>query len=58
MATMYFTKKSGFFDEFRRQQAVIRMHDTISDYLNNNFYNDNEIKNLRRSLKRSFMKEA
>ena len=47
-----FTKKSGFFDEFRRQQAVIRMHDAISEYLSNNFYSDNEIKNLRPELEK------
>jgi LAO/AO transport system kinase len=47
-----FTKKSGFFDEFRKQQAVIRMHDAISDYLHNNFYNNIEIKNFRTELEK------
>jgi len=47
-----FTKKSGFFDEFRKQQAVIRMHDAISEYLRNNFYNDKEIRNLRPELEK------
>lgn len=31
-------KNSGYFDELRKQQAVICMHDTISDYLNSSFY--------------------
>jgi len=47
-----FTRKSGFFDEFRKEQAVIRMHDAISEYLSNNFYNDEAIKNLRPELEK------
>jgi LAO/AO transport system kinase len=41
------TKKSGFFDEFRKQQSVIRMDSMIIDYLNNTFYNQEDIKMLR-----------
>ena len=41
-----FTVKSGYFETFRKEQAVIRMHDTIIEYLNNSFYNHNEIKVL------------
>ncbi len=47
-----FTGASGYFDEFRKQQAVIRMHDAISEYLKNNFYNDEVIKNLRPELEK------
>ena len=41
------TKKSGYFDEFRKQQAVIRMDSMIIDYLNNDFYNQEDVKQLR-----------
>jgi LAO/AO transport system kinase len=39
-----FTKKSGYFETFRKEQAVVRMHNTIIEYLNNSFYNDDEIR--------------
>jgi LAO/AO transport system kinase len=39
-----FTKKNGFFEECRRKQEIIRMHDSISDFLDNSFYNDKEVK--------------
>jgi LAO/AO transport system kinase len=45
-----FSRESGYFDEFRKHQAVIRMQDTISEYLRNNFYNDSGIKDLRPEL--------
>jgi LAO/AO transport system kinase len=41
-----FTAKSGYFEEFRKQQAVLRMHKTIEEYLNNLFYNNNTVKSL------------
>jgi len=41
------TKKSGYFDDFRKQQAVIRMDSMIIDYLNNTFYNNEDVKKLR-----------
>jgi LAO/AO transport system kinase len=41
------TKASGYFEERRREQAIIRMHDSINDYLRNSFYNNEEIKELR-----------
>jgi LAO/AO transport system kinase len=41
-----FTKKSGYFEEFRKRQTVLRMHETISEYLNNAFYNYEEVKNM------------
>jgi LAO/AO transport system kinase len=41
------TKKSGHFDEFRKKQAVVRMDSMIIDYLNNAFYNQEEVKMLR-----------
>ena len=39
-----FTKNSGYFDTFRKEQAVIRMHSTIIEYLNNSFYSNKEVK--------------
>jgi LAO/AO transport system kinase len=41
------TKKSGYFDEFRKQQAVIRMHTMIIESLNNAFYAHDEVKQMR-----------
>ena len=40
------TGESGFFEEHRKQQAVIRMHSTILDYLNSSFYNLDDVKML------------
>ncbi|MFN8211600.1 MAG: methylmalonyl Co-A mutase-associated GTPase MeaB [Bacteroidales bacterium] len=45
-----FTKNSGYFDERRRQQAVIRMHDTILEALRNSFYSNAEVKHMIKSL--------
>jgi len=42
-----FTINSGYFEEQRRQQSIIRMHNTINEYLNNAFYNQEEIKLLQ-----------
>ena len=41
-----FTTKSGYFESFRKQQAVVRMHDTILEHLNYSFYNNEEVKLL------------
>ncbi len=38
------TMDSGYFEEQRKQQAVIRMHSTIIEYLHNSFYNHEDIK--------------
>ena len=47
-----FTVKSGYFQELRKQQAIIRMHNTIIEYLNNSFYNQEEVKILRPELEK------
>lgn len=47
-----FTKKTGYFDEFRKHQAKISMHDTISEYLNNTFYNFEEVRNIMPELEK------
>ncbi len=41
-----FIKKTGYFEELRKQQAVIRMHDMVSGYLKSSFYNHEEVKSL------------
>jgi len=38
------TRNSGYFEDFRRKQAVKRMHNTIKEYLHASFYNNEEIK--------------
>jgi LAO/AO transport system kinase len=40
-------KETGYFEEFRKRQAVIRMDDTITEFLNNSFYRNNDVKSLR-----------
>lgn len=40
-------KRSEYFEKFRRQQAVTRMHSMIIESLNNAFYNQKEIKKLQ-----------
>jgi len=47
-----YTKKTGFFEELRKQQAIIRMHDTVSEYLSSSFYNHEEVKALLPGLER------
>jgi LAO/AO transport system kinase len=41
-----FTKKSGYFESFRKEQAVVRMHSTIHEYLTNSFYNQDGVKEM------------
>lgn len=41
-----YTKESGYFEQQRRQQAVVRMHDTIFDCLNSSFYRHDEVVKL------------
>jgi LAO/AO transport system kinase len=47
-----FNRNSRYFEEFRKQQAVIRMHDSISEHLNNLFYSHEKIKLIRPELER------
>ena len=41
-----------FFEENRKQQAVVRMHSTILDYLNSSFYNLDDVKMLLPEMER------
>lgn len=40
------TRGSGYFESFRKEQAVLRMHNTIYEYLNNSFYNNKAVKEM------------
>jgi LAO/AO transport system kinase len=46
------TKASGYFEERRKQQAVIMMHDTIMENLRSSFYNSEEIKLMNADLEK------
>lgn len=47
-----FAKKNGYFDERRKQQSVISMNDTITEYLNNSFNNNKDVKLLKPLLEK------
>lgn len=47
-----FTTSRGYFEDFRKQQAVIRMHDMINEYLGSSFYNHKVVKSLLPELER------
>jgi LAO/AO transport system kinase len=49
---MEFTHKSGYFETFRKEQAVIRMHNTIQEYLNNSFYNHDDVRAMLPQVER------
>jgi LAO/AO transport system kinase len=42
-----FSSESGYFEVLRKQQAVIRMDNTIKEFLLNSFHNDRQVKNAR-----------
>lgn len=46
------TKQSGYFDQFRKEQSIVRLHDTISEYLNKSFYSHKEIKSMLPDLEK------
>jgi LAO/AO transport system kinase len=41
-----FTTRSGYFEEHRKNQAIIRMHNTLMEYLRSSFYKNEEIQLL------------
>ncbi len=47
-----FTAGTGYFDEMRKQQSVIRMHDVILEILGSSFYRDEGIKSLIPSVEK------
>jgi len=52
MKYIEFTKASGYFDSFRKEQAIVRMHNTIIDSLKNSFYADSEVKTMLPEIER------
>ncbi len=46
------TRQSGYFEEHRKKQAVVRMHNTIIDYLKSSFYNKEEVKAMLPGIER------
>ena len=46
-----FVKSSGYFEEFRKRQTIIRMDYEINEFLRNAFYRDEKIKKLMPQLK-------
>lgn len=47
-----FTKESGYFEEFRKQQAVIRMDNTINEFLRTSFYNNSDVNIIRPEIEK------
>jgi LAO/AO transport system kinase len=45
-----FTKANGWWDIHRKQQALLRMNETINEYLNNSFHNNENVKRIRPRL--------
>jgi LAO/AO transport system kinase len=46
------TQSSGYFKELRKQQAVLRMHSTVIEYLNSAFYDDEDVKSNIQELEK------
>jgi LAO/AO transport system kinase len=44
------SRKSGYFEDFRKQQAIIRMHSTILEYLRTSFYNNETVKSVQSEI--------
>ena len=58
MEYVAFTRKSGYFEELRKQQVVLRMHNTVTEYLNKSFYNQEDIKILIPELERMLYEDS
>jgi LAO/AO transport system kinase len=46
------TAKSGYFEENRKHQAILRMHDAIIENLKDLFYNSEEIRKIRPEIEK------
>jgi LAO/AO transport system kinase len=51
-----YTKKTGYFEDLRKQQAVMHMHDMVTAYLNNSFYDNEEVRSLVPELEKGLFK--
>lgn len=47
-----FSKKTGYFELLRKQQAVIRMNHSITEYLKYRFYNSDDVREMMPELER------
>ena len=47
-----FTGKNGYFEEWRKKQAVTRMHDAINEFLTYSFYKNKDVIKLKPALER------
>lgn len=47
-----FIKDTGYFDEQRKQQAVIRMDTTIREFLRHSFYNNKNVRQIRPEIEK------
>lgn len=47
-----YSREKGYFEELRKQQAIVRMDKTIMEYLHNSFCNDKVVKDARRELEK------
>jgi LAO/AO transport system kinase len=56
MEHISFTKKSGYFEDFRKEQAIIRMENTINEYLRSSFYNNNDVNCFRPDIEKQLSK--
>lgn len=52
-----FTEGNGSFSERRKQQSVIRMNDTISEFLDNSFYNNEDIRLMKPILEQQLYED-
>lgn len=50
------SQRSGYFKERRRQQEIVRMHETILEDLKNSFYNSDETKKIKSEIERQLRK--
>ncbi len=51
-----FIKTNGYFDENRKEQAVLRMNDAIMEYLNKSFHDDENVKKAKPHLENMLKK--
>lgn len=52
MEYVLFARETGYFEELRKRQAIIRMDNTIKEYLINSFYNNKQVKSARPALEK------
>jgi LAO/AO transport system kinase len=50
------TMKTGYFEEIRKEQAVMRMHDTINEALGFSFYSHEDVRSLLPEVEKQLLK--